>query len=259
MTINLINLLYTFDGDNMKVYLDVIILVNTLYDFLILSSVSILLKKHITNKRMLLSILIGFSSIFVLYIKLNKILLLIYKFITSLLMVKVAFNDHDTKNELFYFYIITIIIGGSQYLLTGSYYRINIITMLIISPIIIYMYIKSFKSYILSINKIYDVILIDQDNVIKVKGYMDTGNTLLEPISKKPVIIINNKYKFKSDKIYYVPCNTINSSNVIKCYKLNTIIINNKIVDVLVSNDNNYNFKKYDVVLNEYIRENISC
>ena len=49
MTINSINLLYTFDGDNMKVYLDVIILVNTLYDFLILSSVSILLKKHITN------------------------------------------------------------------------------------------------------------------------------------------------------------------------------------------------------------------
>ena len=121
------------------------------------------------------------------------------------------------------------------------------------------MYIKSFKSYILSINKIYDVILIDQDNVIKVKGYMDTGNTLLDPISKKPVIIINNKYKFKSDKIYYVPCKTINSSNVIKCYKINTIIINNKIVDVLVSNDNNYNFKKYDVVLNEYIRENISC
>ncbi|MDE5630930.1 MAG: sigma-E processing peptidase SpoIIGA, partial [Bacilli bacterium] len=57
----------------MKVYLDLVIIINFLYDFLILASVSILLKRHATLKKIILGSLIGMSSVLVLFLSLSKL------------------------------------------------------------------------------------------------------------------------------------------------------------------------------------------
>lgn len=143
-------------------------------------------------------------------------------------------------------------------MLTGNYYEINILTFGIISPIIIYLYIKSMKEYRLSITKYYDVIIISGNDTIKLRGLMDTGNTLLEPIFKTPVIMINKKYNIKFNKEFLVPMKVVNNESIIRCGRVDKIIIDNKIVDCLLGVVDNNIFKKgVDIILNEYIRERL--
>ena len=90
-------ILYTFYGDNMKLYLDLIFLINIWFDFLLLLSVSILLKRNTKLKRIILGSLFGGITIFILFIKLNSIELFIYKIITSIIMILISFSYKNIK------------------------------------------------------------------------------------------------------------------------------------------------------------------
>lgn len=244
----------------MKVYLDLIILINFVYDFLILTSTSILLKRNIPLKKIILGSLIGLFSICTLFINLNNLVLLLFKFILSLIMVIFTFGNKNIIENTFYFYIITIIIGGSQYMLTGSAYKVNIIMMIIISPIILGIYIYAMKKYKIDLKKIYECIIIDKDNTYNLKGFMDTGNTLIDPITKLPVIMINKKINFKSNKIFYVPYKVINGESILKCIKVDKVFINSREVKVLLGLiDESVLKNNVDIILNENIRGEISC
>lgn len=191
-----------------------------------------------------------------LFLELDNILLLIFKVVTSIAMVVVTFGPENFKDNIFYFYIITIIIGGSQYLLTGSKYQVNIITMGIISPIIIYLYIRNQRQYKLKYTKHHSVVIIDGDYAYNLTGYMDTGNTLRDPIFKKPVILIKKDLPLKSEKYFYVPYKVINASSMLTCVEVDKVLINAHEVNVLLGLvDNELLIDGVDVVLNEYLRE----
>ena len=115
--------------------------------------------------------------------------------IIELIMIIFTFGNKNIVENTFYFYVITIIIGGCQYMLTGSAYKVNIVMMIIISPIILGIYIYAMRKYKVDLKKIYDCIIIDKDNTYNLKGYMDTGNNLIDPITNLPVIMVNNKIK----------------------------------------------------------------
>ena len=238
----------------MKIYLDVIFIINFLYDFLILSSVSILLKKHAKLSRIIISSLVGSIALITLFIKLNNILLLVFKVLLSVIMVVICFGTKRFFNTLFYFYIITIILGGSQYLITGNYYEVNIITFGIVSPIIIYLYIKSMKEYQISITKYYNVIIISNNDTFKLVGYMDTGNRLRDNIFLKPVILVNKKFKIKYNNTFYVPYKVVGNSSILECGSVDNVFIDGKEVDCLIGLVDN-DFHDADCLLNEYIRE----
>lgn len=239
----------------MKIYLDVIFLINFLYDFLILSSVSVLLKKHAKLSRLLISSLVGSVSLITLFISFDNFFLLIFKFILSLVMVIIAFGVKRIIYNLFYMYVITVILGGTQYMLTGNYYEVNIITFGIVSPIIIILYIRSMKNYKLSITKYYDVLIISGRDTLKLVGYMDTGNRLKEPILGKPIIMISNKHKLLFNNIYLVPYKVINGTSILKCGSVDNVFVDGKKVDCLVGLVDEEIFKDVDCILNEYIRE----
>ena len=244
----------------MKVYLDLVIIINFLYDFLILASVSVLLKRHASIKKIIFGSLIGMSSILVLFLSLSKFTLLLFKIITSLSMVIITFGTKKIGENIFYFYIITIIIGGFQYLVTGDEYQVNIFIMAIFSPIIIYLYIKSQREYKREITKLYNVIIIDQDIAYTLTGYMDTGNTLKDPITHYPVILVSNKLRFKSQKYFYVPYQVVNNQSILKCLKVESVLIDNKKCDCLLGLvDDSILVHGVDVILNEYLREESSC
>lgn len=244
----------------MKVYLDLVIIINFLYDFLILASVSILLKRHTQVKKILFGSLIGMSSVLVLFLSLSKITLLLFKIITSLSMVIVTFGPKKLGENTFYFYIITIIIGGFQYLITGNAYQVNILIMGVLSHLIIYLYIKSQRDYKKEITKLYNVIIIDDDLAYTLTGYMDTGNTLKDPISQYPVILVSNKLRFKSQKYFYVPYQVVNNKGILKCLKVESVLIDNKRRECLLGLVDDSILKKgVDVILNEYLREESIC
>ena len=241
----------------MKIYLDVIFIINFLYDFLILSSVSVLLKKHAKLSRLLISSLVGSISLITLFISFNNIVLLIFKVVLSVLMVLISFGRKRFFETIFYMYIVTIVIGGSQFMLTGNYYEVNIITFGIISPVIVYLYIKSMREYQVSITKYYDVLIVSGSYTLKLIGYMDTGNRLKEPIIGKPIIMIRDDIKLLFNNIFLVPYKVINGSSILKCGSVDNVFIDGKNVDCLIGLVDKSSFKDFDCLLNEYIREKL--
>lgn len=242
----------------MKVYLDLIIVINFIYDFLILSSVSVLLKRNAKLFKVLISAFLGEISFITLFIPIDKTLLMILKLLLSICMVLITFGRKNFLENIFYFYVITVILGGTSYLLGGDKYIINVVLMAVVSPIIIYLYIKSIREHKAKMESIYDVIIIDGENTYKLNGYLDTGNKLIDPVTKYPVIMVSKDLLLESNKVFYVPYNVVNASSVLKCVKVDKVLIDNKLVKVLIGLCDKEIFSKdINCILNDSLREMI--
>lgn len=237
----------------MKVYLDLIIILNFFYDTLIVLAVSVLLRYRVNLKRVFLSSLIGELSLITLFIRLDNIFLLLLKLILSLIMVFLSFGKNNYFNNLFYFYIITIILGGSSYLINGSNMYTNLVLMVILSPIIITLYIINARRIKKELTIVHDVIIVDSDNTIKLRGIMDTGNNVVCPITRLPVVFVSDKLKLDSNKLFVVPYRTIDNEGVLNCKMPDEFIMDGKIVKCLVATSSSINTS--EILLNNEMRE----
>ena len=165
----------------MKVYLDVIFLINFLFDFLLLTATSLLLKRNVKFVNILLGSLVGALSIFVLFIQINSFELFIIKVIISLLMVLITFkykNIRYTLKNIFYLYSTSMVLGGVLYYLNVEFsYKqeglvfyhdglsINFIFLIIFSPVIVYAYVKQIKKLKNNYNNYYNCKFIFMINV----------------------------------------------------------------------------------------------
>ena len=89
------------NGENMKVYIDLIVIINYMYDLMILTSVSILLKRHPKTYRLLLGSLLGSITIITLFIRLSPFMLLLLKILTSVCVVLISFGTKGFKENIF--------------------------------------------------------------------------------------------------------------------------------------------------------------
>ena len=134
----------------MIVYLDITIIINFIFDFILLTSVSIILNRRTTIKKLLLSSLVGSLMIIVSLLD-SGYLMYIFKFVNTILMLVICFGYKDiryTIKNLLYLYITSITLGGMLYLITiklnynrdslviyRNSYQVSILFLLIISPI----------------------------------------------------------------------------------------------------------------------------
>ena len=249
----------------MTVYLDLVFFINFVMDFYILSGVKFLLKLQTKLYRIILGTFVGSLSMILLFLKLNILEFNILKIIISIVMVLVTFGYNKFINRLFYLYIISIVLGGSLYLINDSLgyevdgfifinngYSINLVILLILSPLFIFMYVFNLIKYKKSINTKYDVIIKIKNKNINVEGFLDTGNKLIDPYFKRPIILLNKKYiDLRGKKIIYVPFSSLNNNGLLKCIIPEYILINNKkINNFLIGVSENL---KYDCILNERI------
>ena len=245
----------------MTIYLDLIFFLNFFYDFLLLLTVSFILKRKRKIIYHLLSALIGALSIFLLFIKTNTSILLLLKIIVSIIMCLISFGYVSliyTLNNLAYLYMCSIILAGFLYFLnTQTSYEHkgiifffketspNYILLLIIAPIILFLYYKSSKKLKNTYNLYHNIEIYFDNKCIKCLSLFDNGNSLKDPISHKAIIIVS-KNKLKEihnirDPIY-VPCNTVNGSNLMKCFKPSYIIINHKKIYNYLIGESDYKF-----------------
>lgn len=105
----------------MKVYLDLVFLLNFFFDFLLLYGTCKILKEIVPIKRLVFGSLVASSSIFLLFIKLNSIELFLIKIIISIGIILVTFGKSNFIKNISYFYLLSIILGGSLYLLNVSF------------------------------------------------------------------------------------------------------------------------------------------
>ncbi len=212
----------------MIIYVDVIFFLNIFLDFILLMTVSVILTRRASIKRLLLGSFIGGGTTFILFINLNSLLVFILKIILGIIMVIVSFGFRDiryTFNNLFYLFTISFSIGGVLYLLMDKgFYNYIIIVLGFI--FVCFIYIKQIKRVGDNYQNYYKVELYYKNQLLKLTGYLDTGNKLYDMYKKRPIILVDKKIKYNLEDIIYVPYTSLNNESILKCLKVDKIIIN---------------------------------
>lgn len=223
----------------MKIYLDLVFIVNFFIDFILLFGTTKLLKRVVKLKRLIFGSLIGSLSTFFLFINMTSLILFILKIILSFLIILTTFGFKELLKNTLYFYILSIILGGILNLLgttspiNNIYSKVenpfifNSLLLIISVPIIIKLYIKEQLNYKLAISNKYIIEIEISKNHLTLEAILDTGNTLIDQYKHRPIILIDKEIT-TSKKPIYVPFKALNTTGVIKCFKPDKIIINNK-------------------------------
>lgn len=227
----------------MKIYVDLVLVLNFGFDFILLLSVSLLLRRMVSINRILLGAFVGSLSILFLFINISSFCLFLLKIIISIFMILITFGYKDKiyfLKNMGFLYMSSIVLGGFLYFLNVQFsYKqqglvffheglsINFIFLIIFSPIIIYIYVRQGLSLKNNYSKYHNVKLYFDNKSIECVGYVDTGNKVVDPYLKRKVVLINKEYETQSQYIY-VPINTVNSGGLIKCLKLKKLEIDGK-------------------------------
>lgn len=248
----------------MTVYIDLVCIINFIYDFLILLTVSFTLKRNRKIYNYILSSLIGVLSIFLLFLKINNIILFLLKILISIIMVIVAFGYKSIKytiSNIIYFYMTSIILAGFLYLIKGnsSNFNLNYIVLLIIGPIILFIYYKSNKKLKNTYSDYYKIKIVFDNIEYNLVSFYDNGNNLKDPVSRKSIIIVGNS---RLEKIYnirspvYVPVITVKGTYLMKCFKPSYIILNDKKIYNYLIGESSIKFSDgVECLLNKSLKE----
>lgn len=252
------------------VYVDLLIIEDLFLNYIILLGTDLLLKRITKFKKLFLSSVIGLIPLVFLFTNISNQLINIITFLFSIIMSIIAFKYKNilyTIKNIIYMYFISIFLAGSIYLINTNFlpninnYLLKIIILLLLSPIITYIYINSLNK-IKIINSNYylvDIYLKDKPK-ITLNAYLDTGNKLIDPYTFKPIILVNkNHFSYNPDKYLIVPYNTIDNEGIIKCFKPEKIYIN-KVgyrKNVLIGLVDNLNIEGTDCLLNQKLIERI--
>ena len=264
---------YNIVGDIMKIYLDLIMILNFAIDFIILLSVSLILKRNAKITRISLGAFTGGISILFLFFNINNIMLFSFKVFISILMVIISFGFKNIKYtliNLLYLYMSSIILGGFLYFLNLEFsyehigiifinngLSINFIFLIIFSPIILYIYIKQTKNLRYNYSNYYNIEIYIKNKKYKYTAYMDSGNVLVDSLTKKPVILIDKrKILFNIKEFRLIPYIGVNGNNLIKVIKIDKLLFNNKKYNnILIGIIDNISLDGVDVILNRKLLE----
>ena len=251
----------------MVIYIDLMVLFNFFIDLILLMGTSFLLKRNASIKRIIVSSLIGSLSCLLLFYINNNCLLLIYKLVVSIIMVLIAFKYESFKyfkDNLIWLYVISIILGGTIYLINnqvslsnkgfvfaGNGLKINLIVLIIISPLIIYKYLKEIKKYKVTYSNYYDVSIYYDDYVLNGVGFLDTGNNLYDPYFNRPIILVNKSLIKSNINTYLIPYYTVNHNDLLEVFKPNKIVINNKVIKKVSIGLSDVNIDGVKIILNK--------
>lgn len=263
----------------MTIYIDLIFLINFILDLLLLLTVNIALKRYMHMKRLLLGALFGSISLLSLFIPINNVVLFMFKIIMGIIMCLIAFGYKNLKYTFYniiYLYMTSIILGGFLYYLKVEfsynhngfifYYEglaVNYIFLLLIAPLILYVFSKSTKALKEIKNYYYKVkIIFNNDYEYTLTGFLDTGNKLIDPITNKPIILINKKKikgKVPIRSPMYVPFNSLNNHGLLECIKPKFLSINDiELKGYLIGlSDNSFKLNGIECLLNYKIWEDI--
>ena len=251
----------------MKVYIDLLFLLNVWIDFCLLILVKLVLRRITKLKKIIIASLIGGLTTFAVFLNVTYIIITLIKILLSSLLVIISFGYRDlsyTFKNMAYLFMMGVILGGVATLLKNNINNrvIYIISIIIITPLIVLLFNYQNKVIKKQYNMYYQVeVLFNKENTA-LTGFLDSGNNLRDPITRKPIILVyKNKLKGinKIRSPMYVPIKTVNKSSLIKCYKPDKLIINNKeyknyLVGLI---DNKIHIDGIDCLLNNLLLEDL--
>lgn len=179
-------------------------------NYIILYACGIIIKSNIKKWKILISSIIGAVYTIVMYLNIIPVASnVLMKFLLSILMVYVPFYPQNVKKlckNLVIFYLTSFVFGGCVFALmyivkpqmaqiksgvfVGTYPIKIAIVGGVVAFIVIQLGFKFAKTKLKKNNMIYELKIDLFENEIKIKGMLDTGNLLKEPITGVPVIIV---------------------------------------------------------------------
>ena len=259
----------------MTVYWDIFFLINFLIDYLIIYSTSKIGYIDTNIYKMFLASLIGGVSSILIFDVRYPLNLIIYVFV-SLVINYIAFLKINFK-IISIFYIVSFIYGGIGNYVNNIFgvmrmesgfvsLRTNIpvvILAIILCTFMVIIVLKFLNRNVLKNSFYREIEIINEGKSVKVTGYMDTGNMLLDPITQYPVILvdynrieyilsdalkmflekgtdlsynINRKY---INKIRLIPYKNSSSESILKGFKPDYVVIKGneekRIKDVIIA------------------------
>lgn len=220
----------------MTIYVDGLLFLNFYLDFLLLLTVVVILKRNVKIFRVILGAFIGSLTILVLFFEIGSLELFFIKIYLSFIMCIVCFGYHNLKSFLTNvgcFYMVSVLLGGFLYFLNimFSYKQkglvffndgisVNALFLVIVSPVILYFYIKQVKMFKQKIAYSFKTSIYIGRKVLNLNGYLDSGNTLC--YKNRPVILTNIENNFRNKKIY-IPYIVIGGSGLLECIKVRKV------------------------------------
>ena len=222
----------------MKIYLDYIFLENLVVNIVIIVETIIFTKSKVSSKRKIIVIILDtvLSCVYSINSYLNKYL---FHFIFTLIVLFILFKPKNIISLLkktgcfymLYFLYLGLIIFSSLFLNINLELFVNRILIYSLSGVVFHFICKDlwkvWKSNIRS-RDLYYILCI---NNVKLNAFVDTGNTVKDPLTSLNVIFVNKDLKdicisndTKSDKIY-ININTVNGNDVKEGYVVENVDI----------------------------------
>jgi len=252
------------------VYIDLLVIQDLIYNYVILLGVSILLTRITNLRKIFLSSVIGTIPLIFLFLNINNILIFLISFLFSIIMSIITFSYKDiiyTIKNIFYMYTTSIFIAGAINLINVNLlpnidnYVLNVIILIILSPIITIIYLKSISKFKINYSNYYKVdIYLKELDKITISAFLDTGNKLIDPYKRRPIILINKSIiDITNQNIILVPYNTVNNNDLLKCIVPKKIYIHNigYRTNFLVGLMDEVNIEGVDCILNQKLLERI--
>lgn len=194
----------------MTVYIDVLLLENIAINFVILAVTSHFSRAKASIGRLMLGALVGAVYVVVAFCPgFETFFTLIAKILLSLVIVSVTFwpeKVYEFIRVTMIFYLVSFVFGGAAFglfyflnvegsLYNGVYYINNFpLKTLIISSVIAYIVIKIswdfVKGRIMKEDIMVPILIRFKEKAISVIALIDTGNSLKDPITNLPVIVV---------------------------------------------------------------------
>lgn len=191
----------------MYVVAEYLFIENFLINFAILHITRMITRTKPNNKRILMASFLAALYPFVLFLPSIKFLTNFFmKVIISVIIVKIAFNSKSIEQylkQIFGFFLVSFIFAGAS---IGTYYflqnysnfsiKINDFSVrylilgialggVLIKNVFDYYYEKATRE-----RELYEVTLYFNNKSISLTALLDTGNSLIEPLNKKPVFVV---------------------------------------------------------------------
>lgn len=235
----------------MTVYVDVLLIINTLVNYFMLLGVKIITRAESKRIRLVLGALAGGVSALSVFLNLGFIATLI-KIFTAGLMVRISFPFISAKvylKKCVWLFIISAVFSGiclAIYLifdtdlmiyLNGTVYFDIDITFLTVCTVISYGVITLILRFTDKKNpekQYYPITLIAGSEKFTFRGFMDTGNNLKEPFSFAPVIVTSEKIYKKmylaggKPKERIIPVSTVGGDGIMTAFKLDGAVFMEK-------------------------------
>lgn len=196
----------------MTIYIDIVLIENLIMNYIILLTTGIVLKTKIKHLRLIAGSLVGAIYTVLTYIVTIKIYSnFFFKILLSVIIIYIAFYPQNVKQmwkQLIVFYLISFVFGGAAFaliyivkpqdilmkngLFLGTYPLKTVMLSAIVAFAIIIVTFKIVKSKISKKDMYKEVMISVEGKKIYINAMIDTGNLLKEPITGKPVIVMEH-------------------------------------------------------------------